>query len=63
MPGSTDGLKLSAFVRDRWPPIHIIVVSGHRVIDVVDLPDGGVSYSKPYDPVDVIRSMREWTRA
>jgi two-component system, response regulator PdtaR len=59
MPGSMDGLKLSAFVRDRWPPIHIIVVSGHRIIDVVDLPDGGVFYSKPYDPTDVIRSMRE----
>ncbi len=28
MPGSMDGLKLAAFVRDRWPPIKIIVTSG-----------------------------------
>jgi len=25
MPGSMDGLKLAAAVRDRWPPIHIII--------------------------------------
>ena len=28
MPGSMDGLKLSAAVRDRWPPVKIIVTSG-----------------------------------
>lgn len=25
MPGSMDGLKLAACVRDRWPPVHIII--------------------------------------
>ena len=30
MPGSMDGLKLAAAVRDRWPPVHIIVTSGMR---------------------------------
>ena len=28
MPGSLDGLKLAHAVRDRWPPIKIVVVSG-----------------------------------
>lgn len=28
MPGSMDGLKLAAAVRNRWPPIEIIVTSG-----------------------------------
>ena len=28
MPGSMDGLKLAHAVRDRWPPIKIIVTSG-----------------------------------
>ena len=28
MPGSMDGLKLAACVRDRWPPIHIIITTG-----------------------------------
>jgi CheY-like chemotaxis protein len=28
MPGSMDGLKLATFVRDRWPPVEIIVTIG-----------------------------------
>ena len=28
MPGSMDGLKLAAYVRDRWPPVHIIITTG-----------------------------------
>jgi CheY-like chemotaxis protein len=30
MPGSMDGLKLAAAVRDRWPPIMIVATSGPR---------------------------------
>ena len=59
MPGSMDGLKLSAFVRDRWPPVRIVVASGHRMVDVVDLPDGGIFHSKPYDPMEIARSLRQ----
>src|SRR4051794_18640125 len=29
MPGSMNGLKLAAAVRDRWPPVKIIATSGH----------------------------------
>jgi CheY-like chemotaxis protein len=28
MPGSMDGVRLAAVVRDRWPPVRIIVASG-----------------------------------
>ena len=59
MPGTMDGLKLSAYVRDRWPPVRIVVTSGHRKVDVVDLPDGGVFYSKPYNYTEVAQSFRE----
>lgn len=59
MPGTMDGLKLSAFVRDRWPPVRIVVTSGHRIVDVVDLPDGGVFYSKPYKYTAIVQSFRE----
>jgi two-component system, response regulator PdtaR len=27
MPGSMDGLKLTHFVRDRWPPVKIVATS------------------------------------
>lgn len=59
MPGSMDGLKLAEAVRNRWPPVKIIVVSGHRIIEITDLPDGSVFFSKPYTPSQIISSMRE----
>ncbi|MCV9965684.1 response regulator [Pararhizobium sp. BT-229] len=61
MPGGVDGLKLAASVRDRWPPIKIIVTSGHRKIDVDALPVEARFMMKPYDPNAVIRSIREMT--
>lgn len=59
MPGSMDGLKLAAAVRDRWPPVKIIVTSGARTVEITDMPDGSVFFSKPYTHVAVIKSMRE----
>lgn len=59
IPGSMDGLALAAAVRDRWPPVHIIVTSGHRLIDMGDLPDGALFFSKPYHHDDVVSSMCE----
>jgi len=29
MPGSMDGLKLARAIRRRWPPIELILTSGH----------------------------------
>lgn len=49
MPGSMDGMKLAAAVRDRWPPIEIILTSGHVRADEIDLPARSVFFSKPYD--------------
>lgn len=37
MPGSMDGLKLAHAVRDRWPPIKIVVVSGQTALTQNDL--------------------------
>ena len=59
MPGSMDGLKLAAAVRDRWPPVKIIVTSGHRMVEITDLPDGSVFFSKPYRHTDVMQSMQK----
>ncbi|MGR9249485.1 response regulator [Rhizobium leguminosarum] len=59
MPGSMDGLKLAAAVRDRWPPVNIIVTSGHRQLSDELLPVKGRFFSKPYDHAGVITAMRE----
>ncbi|MGR9221362.1 response regulator (plasmid) [Rhizobium leguminosarum] len=59
MPGSMDGLKLAAAVRDRWPPVNIIVTTGHRQLNDELLPVKGRFFSKPYDHARVITAMRE----
>jgi CheY-like chemotaxis protein len=46
MPGSMDGLKLAVLVRDRWPPIEILIVSGKQRPATEDLPERGVFHSK-----------------
>ena len=58
-PGSMDGLKLAAGVRDRWPPVKIVVTSGHRVVEATDLPDGSVFFRRPYHHARVMTSFRE----
>ncbi|WP_248310225.1 response regulator [Bosea sp. 117] len=59
MPGSMNGLKLSAAVRHRWPPVHIIVTSGHQFVDRSELPDGNVFFPKPYKAPDVAKSIHD----
>jgi CheY-like chemotaxis protein len=60
MPGSMDGLKLAHAVRNRWPPIRIIVTSGRELIAEQDLPEGGRFVAKPYNPIEVLDALREW---
>lgn len=56
MPGSMNGVKLAHAVRDRWPPIKIIVVSS-RAPDI-DLPAGSRFFPKPYLPDTMISGIR-----
>lgn len=49
MPGSMNGILLAAQVRERWPPVQLIVVSGYRRIDPREMPPGTQFFSKPYD--------------
>jgi len=58
MPGSMDGLKLAAAVRDRWPPIKIVATSGHE-LGPGDLPEGGRFLPKPYSPAEIMKTLRE----
>jgi CheY-like chemotaxis protein len=60
MPGSMDGLKLAHAVRNRWPPIKIIVTSARDLITEKDLPEGGRFFAKPFDPIEITGALREW---
>jgi CheY-like chemotaxis protein len=50
MPGSMDGVKLAHYVRERWPPVKIIVTSGFKHVTPDQLPSGSVFLGKPYHP-------------
>lgn len=49
MPGSMNGLRLAAAVRERWPPVVIIVTSGRIQPATAELPADTVFLAKPYD--------------
>ena len=63
MPGSMDGLKLAHYVRGRWPPIKIIVTSGHVKVTEESLPAGALFMRKPYDPAEITHKVREMLAA
>jgi CheY-like chemotaxis protein len=56
MPGSMNGMKLAAAVRERWPPIHIIVTSGKGRPS--ELPARVLFIPKPYIGRNVVEVMR-----
>lgn len=58
MPGSMDGLKLAHAVRNRWPPIKIIMVSGKAHLSKADLPSDSKFVSKPYVVSAMISEMQ-----
>ena len=57
MPGSMDGLKLAATIRDRWPPIEIIVTSGYRQPTLSELPSRAAFFPKPYKASQIVDAL------
>jgi CheY-like chemotaxis protein len=53
LPGSMNGLKLAAAIRDRWPPVQLVVTSGDYRLNEQDLPLGVPFFPKPYDPTAI----------
>jgi two-component system, response regulator PdtaR len=56
MPGSMDGLKLAAAIRDRWPPVHIIITTGKS--RPTEIPANAMFIPKPYLGRTVVSAMR-----
>ncbi|WP_322516923.1 response regulator [Rhodopseudomonas palustris] len=57
MPGTMDGIKLSYYIRDRWPPVKLIVASGDAILEESSLPTGSRFFSKPYDEHTITDAM------
>ena len=60
MPGSMDGLRLAAAIRDRWPPIHLIVVTGLAPSNRSELPRGSLFVPKPYRAAEILSAVRHF---
>jgi CheY-like chemotaxis protein len=58
MPGSMDGLKLAHAVRDRWPPIKILLVSEHTRPQPSELPSNSCFVGKPYRAAAMVEQLR-----
>lgn len=59
MPGGMDGLELARIVKERYPPVQVIVTSGHRDVGTRDLPADGRFFPKPYISEKVIQTILE----
>jgi two-component system, response regulator PdtaR len=58
MPGSMDGLRLAHAVRHRWPPVELVLTSGHMPLGKDDMPERGLFLPKPYDAGTLVRTVR-----
>ena len=58
MPGSMDGIKLAHYVRQKWPPIHLIVISGKIGVRAGELPEGARFMGKPYQEAALVGLLK-----
>ena len=63
MPGSMDGLRLARAIRDRWPPIELIITSGKHRLDAEQIPKRGKFLPKPYDPDALVETIKTLANA
>src|SRR6266403_512340 len=60
MPGSMDGLKLAHAIRHRWPPIELILTSGHFNVSDDEIPERGRFLPKPYSDQEIISVLQHF---
>lgn len=58
VPNGEDAMRLAATIRDRWPPIHVILTSGRYGQADMKLPVDTTFFTKPYPHDEVVREMR-----
>jgi CheY-like chemotaxis protein len=57
MPGSMDGIKLVHYIRNRWPPTALFVISARKPSDDQVLPEHTGFYGKPLDSRRLLRDL------
>jgi DNA-binding NtrC family response regulator len=65
VPGGRDGFSFAQLVRERWPHIAVIMMSGHSDTSSGPIPDGGEFIAKSYlleHLAPTLRRMLQGTR-
>lgn len=57
MPGTMDGLRLAHYVRERFPPTILFVVSGNTRVEEEALPARSTFLPKPFDLHRVLQQI------
>ncbi len=58
MPGEMDGLLLAATVRDRWPPLALLITSGKVRPPADGMPTGARFIAKPYSSLQLKENLQ-----
>lgn len=58
LPGSMDGIGLSAAIQKRWPPVKLVLTSGKFRVRDSELPAALPFLSKPYEPTHLVNTLR-----
>ncbi|WP_245501345.1 response regulator [Lichenibacterium minor] len=59
MRGSMAGMRMALAIRDRWPPIELLLISSQPWKDV-GLPHRGVLLGKPFDRIRIVDTLRRF---
>jgi DNA-binding NtrC family response regulator len=60
MPGSIDGVRLAKAIRDRWPPIELILTSGKVHLPAKWLPERSQFLPKPYHADGLVSAIKSF---
>ncbi len=58
MPKGVDGVKIAAAIRDRWPPIEIVLTASRVDGSRIRLPVRARFFAKPINPARVMETVR-----
>ncbi|WP_262297493.1 response regulator [Microvirga sesbaniae] len=57
MPGSIDGFEFARLVRQGWPEVGVLVISGKTAPEPGDLPPNATFLHKPIMPDDLVAAL------
>lgn len=59
MPGSLDGFEFARLVKQGWPEVGMLVISGKTAPKAGDLPEKAAFLQKPVRPDALVRQLKE----